>query len=221
MIAPNHCTARPMKPRFLSRTIYLFFAFIISGTRIIARMPPMRKTRIRVIFKFLHLICFRRSVLFFLNTDACSLSASDRSARDSACSVFLSIAAILSCICTFTSSTFPIRDCALSTLLRSSYFLHIDESMGLDFFVKELVVADFAWSPNCSEYWPYSSTSIWIATREGYCKPVMTERHKPSVSAPYTTWCTSDCTTLKPPRTPGSCDFPGGSLPTTMPTASA
>jgi len=46
----------------------------------------------------------------------------------------------------------------------------------LDFLVRELVVADFAWRPNCSEYLPCSSMRAWMATREGYLRPVMTAR---------------------------------------------
>mmetsp|Transcript_44339 Transcript_44339/g.94387 ORF Transcript_44339/g.94387 Transcript_44339/m.94387 type:complete len:201 (-) Transcript_44339:194-796(-) len=128
-----------------------FFAFMIRGTSTITSMPTTNATRMIVILMFLHLICFLRSLLFFWKTFACSFSWLLLSARVSACSVFWSMAAMLSCIWTLTPSTLELRAEALSTLEASSYFLQYSLRRDLDFLERAPVVADLAWRENWSE----------------------------------------------------------------------
>merc|ERR1719491_555453 len=65
-----------------------FFVFITKGIVTAKIIRTINVPKIIVIFKFFHCICFLKSVLFFLNTDACSLSWSDLIAISSAVSVF-------------------------------------------------------------------------------------------------------------------------------------
>ena len=47
---------------------------MINGTSTMINIPTTRLTSMTVILIFLHLICFRRSLLFFWNTVACSFN---------------------------------------------------------------------------------------------------------------------------------------------------
>mmetsp|Transcript_31503 Transcript_31503/g.44720 ORF Transcript_31503/g.44720 Transcript_31503/m.44720 type:complete len:201 (+) Transcript_31503:1091-1693(+) len=161
-----------------------FLAFMINGTRMTRRMPTTNPTRMRVILRFFHLICFFKSVLLFLNTFACSFSWSLLAASVSAFSVFLSIPAMFSPIWSLTLSTCPRTFCALSTFDGSSYFLQYPPSNALDFFVREPGGAIFASCPNCASKSLYNSCSMVIATRDGYRIPVMTATHTPEGSDP-------------------------------------